>query len=63
MGPDENEWSLYATVHLDDGRTLETIMHLGSAVRPTRLSAKLRTRMKQLTFSAGATRSSSSRPP
>jgi hypothetical protein len=26
-GPDEDEWSLYATVRLDDGRTLETILH------------------------------------
>src|SRR6266545_666680 len=26
-GPDEDEWSLYATIELDDGRTLETILH------------------------------------
>ena len=26
-GPDEDEWSLYATLRLDDGRTLETILH------------------------------------
>jgi hypothetical protein len=26
-GPDEDEWSLYATIRLDDGRTLETILH------------------------------------
>jgi hypothetical protein len=26
-GPDEDEWSLSATVRLDDGRTLETILH------------------------------------
>ena len=26
-GPDEDEWSLYAMVRLDDGRTLETILH------------------------------------
>jgi hypothetical protein len=26
-GPYEDEWSLYATVRLDDGRTLETILH------------------------------------
>ncbi len=26
-GPDEDEWSLYATVELDDGRMLETILH------------------------------------
>jgi hypothetical protein len=26
-GPDEDEWSLYATIQLDDGRTLETILH------------------------------------
>jgi hypothetical protein len=26
-GPDEDEWNLYATVRLDDGRTLETILH------------------------------------
>ena len=26
-GPDEDEWSLYATIELDDGRRLETILH------------------------------------
>jgi hypothetical protein len=26
-GPDEDEWSLYATIELDDGRTLETVLH------------------------------------
>jgi DDE superfamily endonuclease len=26
-GPDEDEWSLSATIELDDGRTLETILH------------------------------------
>jgi hypothetical protein len=26
-GPDEDEWSLSATIQLDDGRTLETILH------------------------------------
>jgi hypothetical protein len=26
-GPYEDEWSLYATIGLDDGRTLETILH------------------------------------
>jgi len=26
-GPHEDEWSLYATISLDDGRTLETILH------------------------------------
>jgi hypothetical protein len=26
-GPYEDEWSLYATIELDDGRTLETILH------------------------------------
>jgi hypothetical protein len=26
-GPDEDEWSLYATLRLDDGRMLETILH------------------------------------
>jgi hypothetical protein len=26
-GPYEDEWSLYATIQLDDGRTLETILH------------------------------------
>lgn len=26
-GPHEDEWSLYATVTLDDGRELETILH------------------------------------
>ena len=26
-GPYEDEWSLYATLTLDDGRTLETILH------------------------------------
>jgi hypothetical protein len=26
-GPDEDEWSLSATIRLDDGRTLETILH------------------------------------
>jgi len=26
-GPYEDEWSLYATIRLDDGRTLETILH------------------------------------
>jgi hypothetical protein len=26
-GPDEDEWSLYATIELDDGRALETILH------------------------------------
>jgi hypothetical protein len=26
-GPDEDEWSLSATLRLDDGRTLETILH------------------------------------
>ena len=26
-GPEEDEWSLSATIRLDDGRTLETILH------------------------------------
>jgi hypothetical protein len=26
-GPDEDEWSLSATIELDDGRTLEAILH------------------------------------
>jgi hypothetical protein len=26
-GPDEDEWSLSATIELDDGRTLETVLH------------------------------------
>jgi uncharacterized Zn finger protein len=26
-GPHEDEWSLYATLTLDDGRELETILH------------------------------------
>jgi len=26
-GPDEDEWSLYATLRLDDGRVLEAILH------------------------------------
>ena len=26
-GPYEDEWSLYATIRLDDGQTLETILH------------------------------------
>jgi hypothetical protein len=26
-GPDEDEWSLSVTIELDDGRTLETILH------------------------------------
>src|SRR5215203_1754233 len=26
-GPDEDEWGLAATIELDDGRTLETILH------------------------------------
>jgi hypothetical protein len=26
-GPHEDDWSLYATITLDDGRQLETILH------------------------------------
>jgi hypothetical protein len=29
-GPHEDEWSLYATLTLDDGRELETILHHGA---------------------------------
>jgi hypothetical protein len=31
-GPHEDEWSLYATISLRDGRTLETILHHGEGI-------------------------------